>query len=264
MTAAAADDDDDERATATVPFAARCWQHAEPLARRALESAFVVGVRDGTLAPSCFARYLRHDAHFLCAFARMYAQLAAAAPNWREVKRFNALCSGVVEEVRRVHERDAYGAVVHARRSDDRQEPDGAPARAYIAFLLDAVQDVRILPASGGASRERADAMLCAVAAMTPCMVLYAYIGRELSASVGGENEYREWIGQYAGAEFQVLASEMEQLLDDMEAAAAALECGGQGRERRAERRRRAMNMYEQAMQFELDFFTDVAREAVE
>ncbi len=52
------------------------------------------------------------------------------------------------------------------------------------------------------------------MAAMTPCMRLYAYLGQELAVSDHSRNPYREWIETYSTDEFEALAVELESLLD--------------------------------------------------
>jgi thiaminase/transcriptional activator TenA len=59
------------------------------------------------------------------------------------------------------------------------------------------------------------------VAAMTPCMRLYAWLGAELAAETRGSrasHPYREWIETYGGAEFQGAAARLEGLLDRLAA----------------------------------------------
>ena len=52
-------------------------------------------------------------------------------------------------------------------------------------------------------------------AAMTPCMRLYAFLGRSLAGEgYGQENPYAEWISTYSDPEFEALAARLEELLD--------------------------------------------------
>jgi thiaminase/transcriptional activator TenA len=52
-------------------------------------------------------------------------------------------------------------------------------------------------------------------AAIAPCMRLYAFLGQSL-ASDGrhGEHQYMEWIRTYSSPDFEVLAAQLESLLD--------------------------------------------------
>jgi len=54
------------------------------------------------------------------------------------------------------------------------------------------------------------------MAAMTPCMRLYAYLGQELAVEDHTQNPYREWVETYSSDEFEALAGELESLLDQL------------------------------------------------
>lgn len=75
------------------------------------------------------------------------------------------------------------------------------------------------------------------VAAMTPCLRLYAFLGQNL-APARANNPYRDWIESYSSPEFERLACRLETLLDEL----------GQGNDSVAP-------AYRYAMQCELDFF---------
>jgi thiaminase/transcriptional activator TenA len=85
------------------------------------------------------------------------------------------------------------------------------------------------------------------IAAMTPCMRLYAYLGTELARAgdPGPDHPYRDWIATYSGAEFQGLANRLEFLLD-----------------RFAEDTPAVRDAYRYAMRCELDFFDSAWRGA--
>ncbi len=77
------------------------------------------------------------------------------------------------------------------------------------------------------------------IAAMTPCMRLYAYLGQELALRDHSRNPYRESIETYSSAEFEALAAELESLLDQL-----------------AEGAHRVALAYGYAMRCELEFFS--------
>ncbi|KAH6760321.1 heme oxygenase-like, partial [Perilla frutescens var. frutescens] len=57
------------------------------------------------------------------------------------------------------------------------------------------------------------------IGAMTPCMRLYAFLGKELQALVGpneGIHPYQKWIDSYASHAFQTAALQTEDLLDKL------------------------------------------------
>jgi thiaminase/transcriptional activator TenA len=76
------------------------------------------------------------------------------------------------------------------------------------------------------------------IAAMTPCMRLYAWLGQQLAAGSPAANVYQDWVQTYASAEFEQLASSLERLLDHHTPANPI-----------------TANAYRYAMQCEHDFF---------
>ena len=78
---------------------------------------------------------------------------------------------------------------------------------------------------------------------MTPCMRLYALLGRELAAKSGPQHPYRRWIEAYGGDEFGRLAGRLETLLDQTSADTRELR-----------------ETYRYALRCELDFFSDALR----
>ena len=52
------------------------------------------------------------------------------------------------------------------------------------------------------------------LAAMVPCMRLYAFLGGKLSDRCNAENPYSEWVATYASEAFQTLATDLESLMD--------------------------------------------------
>ena len=77
------------------------------------------------------------------------------------------------------------------------------------------------------------------IAAMTPCMRLYSYLGTELAKTVGAGNPYQQWITTYSGADFHALVTRVESLLDSM-----------------AEDTLAVRDAYAHAMRCELNFFS--------
>jgi thiaminase len=77
------------------------------------------------------------------------------------------------------------------------------------------------------------------IAAMTPCMRLYGYLGTELAKTIGAGNPYQQWIATYSGADFQALVTRVESLLDSI-----------------AEDTLAVRDAYEYAMRCELNFFS--------
>ena len=54
------------------------------------------------------------------------------------------------------------------------------------------------------------------IAAMTPCMRLYAWLGQQLASPGHTPGPYRDWVETYASDEFAGLATNLEHLLDEL------------------------------------------------
>ena len=52
------------------------------------------------------------------------------------------------------------------------------------------------------------------VAAIAPCMVLYAFIGKKLAENYNKESKYTDWIKTYSGEDMEKLAKQMEEMLN--------------------------------------------------
>ncbi|MEH1790766.1 TenA family protein [Nostoc sp.] len=170
------------------------WAASQDLAQACLEHPFIQGISDGTLEQVKFAYYVGQDAFFLEAFARAYSIAAAKAPDWLGFTTFHNLASGVLEELR-LHSGYAshWGVNLHS------VEPEAA-TRRYTDFLL--------ATAWGG------DVGLTAVA-MAPCMRLYAFLGEKLAGNGIPNHQYADWIRTYSSADFQLLAKQLEILVDN-------------------------------------------------
>ena len=172
-------------------LSADLWAANADLAAEALAHPFVVGIGDGTLARERFAGYVAQDVFFLESFARAYAVGIAHSPDRATMDVFADLLAGVREEL-------ALHAGYAARWGIDLARVEPLPATlAYTDFLLSTAF-------LGGTT--------LTAAAMTPCMRLYAYLGRSLSAETAGD--YAEWVTTYADPGFEELAVTLERLLD--------------------------------------------------
>lgn len=168
------------------------WQSNSDLAMSCLDHPFVQGLGDGSLPPQRFARYMEQDAYFLDSFARAYAMALAKSPDREGFFAFKNLLDGVLDELELNEQL--------AARHNFSLEPDPTPATvAYTDFLL----RVAAMAPVGEI-----------VAAMTPCMRLYAWLGQELSEKLSKTSPYRDWVVTYSSPEFEGLATRLENLLD--------------------------------------------------
>jgi len=198
-------------------LAAELWAANADLAQRALAHPFVRGLADGSLPTATFAGYVGQDAFFLESFARAYALALAHSPDRAGLDAFADLLVGVRDELR-LHSGYAQ------RWEIDLGGVEPLPATlAYTDFLL--------ATASLGSV-----GLTCA--AMTPCMRLYAHLGRSVAAGPV-DDRYAEWVTTYADPGFEQLAATLEGLLDRYGPPDAA----------------RAAGAYRRAMALELGFF---------
>ncbi len=169
----------------------RLWHAGADRAQAALAHPFVRGLADGSLPREAFAAYVAQDAAFLEGFARAYALALARTTHREDLEAFAALIAGVLDELR-LHGAYAAGWGV------DMTRVRPAPATAaYTDFLL-ATASLRPIGET--------------CAAMTPCMRLYAHLGRSLDPDAAGP--YGEWVRTYADPAFEALAASLERLLD--------------------------------------------------
>jgi thiaminase/transcriptional activator TenA len=203
--------------------AAELWRRNRDLAEACLAHPFVQGLASGELARERFRVYVTQDACFLEAFARAYALCLARCPDRAGLAVFRDLLVGVFEELR-LHRG-------YAERWRISLDPEPLPATsAYCDFLL---RTASVESVGHG------------VAAMTPCMRLYAFLAQELAPKLDPKSPYRDWVETYSGPDMEALAARLEGLLDRY---------GGDPE--------RLAWLYRRAMELELAFF-QAAWEAV-
>lgn len=175
-----------------VSLARTLWESNADLAERILAHGFMRGLGDGSLPVDRFKGYVAQDAYFLEAFARAYAFCLANSTTRADLNDFADLIAGVRGEL-------ALHKTYAERWQVDLSDTVPIEAtRAYVDFLL-------------GTAR-RGD-LGATIAAMTPCMRLYAFLGRTLSAGRVAPL-YADWVTAYADPGFEALAARLEALLD--------------------------------------------------
>ncbi len=173
-------------------YARQLWDTQQAQALRCLKHPFLRGLGDGSLPELCYHGYVAQDAFYLDAFARAYAVAVARSPDRESARAFHRLQCGAFEE-QKLHES------VAARAGIDLTRVSPLPATsAYTDFL--------VATAFRGTLGEL-------LAAMTPCMRLYAFLGQELARESRAPT-YQSWIATYASPEFLELTATVEALLD--------------------------------------------------
>lgn len=201
-------------------YAASFWQANCLLAQACLQHPFVQGIATGQLSLERFADYIGQDSFFLQSFARAYSLAAAKAPNWASLQTFHRLAGGVMQELH-LHQ----GLAADWQVDLNMVQPNPATQR-YTDFLQ--------LTAWSGDLGTLA-------AAMAPCMRLYAYLGQSLVATQTTSQRYSAWIETYSSNEFEALAMQLEQVVNQYSYNLAS-----------------AAHAYRYAMQCEYDFFEAV------
>ena len=169
------------------------WAANADLRQACLEHPFVQGLGDGTLEGEAFKRYVAQDAFFLDTFFRAYGLAATRCPDLEQARIFHGLMGGVLEELT-LHEGYAGRLGI-----DLRKVRPWPAARAYTEFLLRTAWHEGLEPT---------------VAAMAPCMRLYAWLGKKLRPCLHPDHPYQGWIETYSSDGFEDLARSLERLLD--------------------------------------------------
>jgi thiaminase (transcriptional activator TenA) len=200
--------------------AAELWATEHELVAACRAHPFVRGIASGELPRARFVAYVEQDAWFLTAFARAYALAIAKAPDLRTMTTLRGLLDGALEEL------DLHRG--YAQRWGADLDPEPSPATlAYTDSLLRVAWS---------------EPLPNILAAMTPCMRLYADLGQHLLPEAAPDSPYREWCETYADPGFEELAQSLERLLDQVDDGSTAIAAH-----------------YHQAMLLEHAFFDQVA-----
>lgn len=192
------------------------------------EHEFVRGIKSGTLPLGAFQDYLVQDYLFLVQFARANALAAYKSRSLSDIRD----ASGALEAI--LHETDLHRRLASRwgiSEGDLDQAPEKQATVAYTRYVLDT-----------GMSGDLLDLHV----ALAPCTIGYAEIGTALDPArrATADHPYAEWIGEYAGAEFQGAA----------ELAAARLDALG-GEVVSGERFNALVRIFRTATRLEADFW---------
>jgi thiaminase/transcriptional activator TenA len=190
-----------------------------------LAHPFVQGIASGELARSKFAYFIAQDAFYLDCYARAFALGIAKSPDREALFLYKAMLDAAVAELA-LHRgySEAWGI--------DLEPEPGEATLLYTDFLLRVafIEDIGYL-----------------AAAVTPCYVLYAYLGQELARVVNPASPYKKWVDTYSSVEVAQAAEKMETILNRY------------GRDDA-----RTRDYYRRALELELKFFEQAYREGDE
>ncbi|KAL9381884.1 hypothetical protein Peur_024919 [Populus x canadensis] len=210
----------------------------------AMYTPFVISLASGTLKIDSFRHYISQDSHFLKSFAHAF-ELAEECADDDEAKiAISELRKGVLEELK------MHNSFVQEWGIDPGKEGTINSATVkYTDFLL-ATASGKVEGVKGlgklATPFERTKVAAYTLGAMTPCMRLYSFLGKELQAVLDPEEDghpYKKWIDSYSSESFQASALQTEDLLDKLSVSLTGEELDI------------IEKLYHQAMKLEIEFF---------
>ncbi|KAF0900843.1 hypothetical protein E2562_035478 [Oryza meyeriana var. granulata] len=205
---------------------------------------FLLSLAAGTLRLDSFRQYIAQDAHFLHAFARAYEMAEECADDDDDKATITVLRKAILREL------NLHASVLEEWGVDPTKEIPPSPATTkYTNFLL-ATATGKVNGGKGSDKMvtpfEKTKIAAYTVGAMTPCMRLYAYLGKELAVFLKQDenHQYKKWIETYASSDFEDNALQIEELLDKLSVSLTGEELEIIGK------------LYQQAMRLEVEFFS--------
>eukprot|EP00271_Cylindrocystis_brebissonii_P016094 TRINITY_DN39296_c0_g1_i1.p1 TRINITY_DN39296_c0_g1~~TRINITY_DN39296_c0_g1_i1.p1 ORF type:complete len:264 (-),score=47.46 TRINITY_DN39296_c0_g1_i1:246-1037(-) len=203
------------------------WNGCQAEALAALYTPFVRGLAAGVLPISAFQHYVAQDAFFLDSFAETYKLTLAKIPG-KDVESRDVLHQQLKACQDELQLHTSYAEAWGVDLANFSTPSDATSA--YTNFLAETAGSESANP-EGAQSGEDDSSMhaTAIVAAMVPCMRLYAFVGKEVKQFVAsgrglgmqvdprsGEERHRygEWIETYASEAFEASAVQLESLLD--------------------------------------------------
>jgi len=186
------------------------WAANLDLASAALFHPFVLALAQGVLPKPAFQKYIAEDAHFLRSFARGYeaaaarVDKAAVAPSKAAAaaSQLEQLRQGVLEELE-MH--DSYASKWGIDLSSQTNRSPHPATSKYIKFVSSICDDLHSTVSE-------------VLAALVPCLRLYAYLGCILARAIPESEEYAyaEWIQTYKSQAYIRLPAIAEFLLNEL------------------------------------------------
>ncbi|QIW15293.1 thiaminase II [Pasteurellaceae bacterium RH1A] len=173
-------------------------QHAAPFWQAYTQHEFVRQLGAGTLPKACFQHYLKQDYLYLFHYSRALALAIYKAENFAQMDYSRRALEVILSEVQ-LH--IAFCKQWGISESELQALPESAACVAYTRYVLDC-----------GANGSLAELY----AAIAPCAIGYAHIGKRLAQTGVENNPYQAWIDTYASPEFQAGVAELEAFLDQL------------------------------------------------
>ncbi|KAI6692781.1 hypothetical protein NL676_020491 [Syzygium grande] len=227
-----------------VGLAGKFWIKCRRESLFAMYAPFALCLASGNLKIDSFRHYIAQDVYFLNAFARAYELAEECTDDDEANVAISKLRKDVLEELR-MHDSFAqeWGSEVTKEST-----PNSATVK-YTDFLLATasgkVEGVKG-PGKLATPFERTKVAAYTIGAMTPCMRLYAFLGKEFQTLLDANKDshpYKKWIDSYSSEGFQAAALQIEDLLDKLSVSLTGEELDV------------IENLYHQAMKLEIEFF---------
>ncbi|MBA0554940.1 hypothetical protein Golob_014012, partial [Gossypium lobatum] len=225
-------------------LASRFWIKFRRESVLSLYSPFVICLASGSLEIDTFRHFIAQDVHFLKAFAQAYELAEDCADDDDAKLAISKLRKGVLEALK------LHNSFVQEWGLDFVKEcPINSATLKYTEFVLaTASGKVEGLKAPGKLDTpfEKTKIAAYALGSMTPCMRLYAFLGKELEALLDPnkhDHPYKKWIGNYSSEGFQATTLQTEDLLDKLSVSLTGEELNI------------IEKLYHQAMKLEIEFF---------
>ncbi|KAL3523384.1 hypothetical protein ACH5RR_016218 [Cinchona calisaya] len=228
----------------SVGVARKCWLKFKKESTLTLYSPLVVSMASGNLKLDTFRHYISQDVYFLKAFAQAYALAAECADDDDAKIGISQMRKSVLEKLK------MHDSFVQEWGTDPVKESTINPATVkYTDFLLaTASGKVECVKAPGKLVTpfEKTKVAAYTLGAITPCIRLYAVLGKELQALIDGSestHRYKKWIDNYYSEGFQASALQTEDLLEKLSVTLTGEELAI------------VEKLYHRAMKLELEFF---------
>ncbi|KAF4352651.1 hypothetical protein F8388_012682 [Cannabis sativa] len=228
-----------------VGLARRFWIKFRRESVFAMYTPFAVALASGNLKIETFRHYVAQDSHFLKAFAHAYELAEECADDDDAKPVISKLRTDILDELK------LHDSLVQEWSTDlAKVDVVNSATVKYTDFLLATasgkVEGVKA-PGKLATPFERTKVAAYTLGAMTPCMRLYAFLGKEFQ-ELQKDNEdshpYQKWIDNYTSESFQASAVQTEELLDKLSVSLTGEELDI------------IEKLYHQAMKLEIEFFT--------
>ncbi|RDX66968.1 Bifunctional TH2 protein, mitochondrial [Mucuna pruriens] len=211
----------------------------------AMYTPFAIALASGNLNIDSFHHYIAQDVHFLRAFAHAYELAEECADDDDAKLGICQLRKAVLEEVK------LHNSLVQEWGLDLAKEHSiNSATTKYTDFLLaTASGKIEGLKAPGKLATpfEKTKIAAYTLGAMTPCMRLYAFLGKKFQELLDCNeipHPYNKWIDNYSSDGFQASTLQTEDLLDKLTVSLTGEELDV------------IEKLYYQAMKLEIDFFS--------